>query len=359
MTTEVTQCPNCKTSFRVTESQLSIANGAVRCGSCLHIFNAPDHWLESQPTGQHPVTEMETPASQEVPSAQSDNQSFDDDLLLDEDIDQDSLDLIFDDDDIAGDDDYLDELTDKLLGDSGAKPSTTETTDHEFSDDMLATADTRLSEHVEAPKNDSDDELDHINIDDYILSDDEQLIDDNLLSGDTRAESIINTDDDLGEIGDTQVADDDGNSGEFSSFFLELDQEEAEPAAVFKELDDLGDQASSDEEGWAKKLMDESDDEDNNESSDTQTTSSHDDGSDDDIEVFFDTPDENQQSSVDPELLDILSDHENESDFIVHEDEFVVGDESLLSGERIGEDKHSLLANIEPEPVELAAPSTS
>jgi len=39
----VTRCPQCKTSFRITPAQLQSARGAVRCGSCLHIFKARDH----------------------------------------------------------------------------------------------------------------------------------------------------------------------------------------------------------------------------------------------------------------------------------------------------------------------------
>lgn len=38
-----TQCPNCGTSFRVTQEQLLVANGSVRCGSCMHIFQASSH----------------------------------------------------------------------------------------------------------------------------------------------------------------------------------------------------------------------------------------------------------------------------------------------------------------------------
>ncbi|NIQ95794.1 MAG: hypothetical protein GWN87_17495, partial [Desulfuromonadales bacterium] len=61
MTTQVTQCPKCQTSFRVTEAQLKIAGGAVRCGSCLHIFHAPDHWLSATPASAH----EETPSAPE------------------------------------------------------------------------------------------------------------------------------------------------------------------------------------------------------------------------------------------------------------------------------------------------------
>lgn len=36
----VTQCPNCSTSFRVNLAQLAVAQGSVRCGACLQVFNA-------------------------------------------------------------------------------------------------------------------------------------------------------------------------------------------------------------------------------------------------------------------------------------------------------------------------------
>ncbi|NWO05257.1 MAG: zinc-ribbon domain-containing protein [Alteromonadaceae bacterium] len=38
-----TQCPQCDTRFRVTEEQLSVAAGKVRCGNCMHVFNAVEH----------------------------------------------------------------------------------------------------------------------------------------------------------------------------------------------------------------------------------------------------------------------------------------------------------------------------
>ncbi|MCR9260154.1 MAG: DUF3426 domain-containing protein [Pseudomonadaceae bacterium] len=39
----VTECPNCDTRFRVTESQLQIAGGRVRCGACLVVFDGTAH----------------------------------------------------------------------------------------------------------------------------------------------------------------------------------------------------------------------------------------------------------------------------------------------------------------------------
>lgn len=42
-----TRCPKCDTRFRVTDEQLSIAKGKVRCGNCMEVFNAIDHQMAS------------------------------------------------------------------------------------------------------------------------------------------------------------------------------------------------------------------------------------------------------------------------------------------------------------------------
>ena len=39
----ITQCPTCRTRFRVSEAQLEVAAGRVRCGACLSVFTGHDH----------------------------------------------------------------------------------------------------------------------------------------------------------------------------------------------------------------------------------------------------------------------------------------------------------------------------
>jgi predicted Zn finger-like uncharacterized protein len=39
----ITECPKCQTRFRVTESQLQVAAGRVRCGACLAVFQGVEH----------------------------------------------------------------------------------------------------------------------------------------------------------------------------------------------------------------------------------------------------------------------------------------------------------------------------
>jgi len=38
----ITQCPNCGTAFEVSDRELSMADGIVRCGQCRHVFTATD-----------------------------------------------------------------------------------------------------------------------------------------------------------------------------------------------------------------------------------------------------------------------------------------------------------------------------
>jgi predicted Zn finger-like uncharacterized protein len=46
----VTECPNCGTRFRVTEAQLQVAAGRVRCGACLTVFQGTDYlFLDGEP----------------------------------------------------------------------------------------------------------------------------------------------------------------------------------------------------------------------------------------------------------------------------------------------------------------------
>jgi predicted Zn finger-like uncharacterized protein len=48
MTSLITRCPKCATAFNVTEAHLNTANGAVRCGSCLNVFNGRENLVTSK-----------------------------------------------------------------------------------------------------------------------------------------------------------------------------------------------------------------------------------------------------------------------------------------------------------------------
>lgn len=66
-----TQCPNCQTRFRVSDEQLGIAKGKVRCGNCMAVFNAIEHQVipeapkkaESTPVDRADAPEDQGPSS--------------------------------------------------------------------------------------------------------------------------------------------------------------------------------------------------------------------------------------------------------------------------------------------------------
>lgn len=63
MSNMVTRCPQCQTSFKVTEEHLKIANGAVRCGSCLLVFQARQHWANPENMAATSMTAANTAAA--------------------------------------------------------------------------------------------------------------------------------------------------------------------------------------------------------------------------------------------------------------------------------------------------------
>ena len=53
----LSKCPNCKSTFEIDEVQLTAANGLVRCGACLHVFNGREH-LTAEPEQAQAVKEF-------------------------------------------------------------------------------------------------------------------------------------------------------------------------------------------------------------------------------------------------------------------------------------------------------------
>lgn len=123
--TESTRCPHCRTAFRVTGEQLAAARGAVRCGSCLKVFNAREHLLDPATRRPRPGPATERRPEQpfrHAPEPADESRRFaadDDELLFGLDADED---LVFMDDE----DDETDEL------DFGEEKTV------EFSDSFLA-----------------------------------------------------------------------------------------------------------------------------------------------------------------------------------------------------------------------------
>jgi predicted Zn finger-like uncharacterized protein len=53
-----TQCPHCKTTFRVAQDQLKLRAGLVRCGSCKEIFNGIEHLLATDAAAVQPASSV-------------------------------------------------------------------------------------------------------------------------------------------------------------------------------------------------------------------------------------------------------------------------------------------------------------
>lgn len=68
----ITRCPDCHARFRVTDGQLKLARGQVRCGACLSVFDAKAHALREsevpQPTASAPPSE---PANKPLPTPET------------------------------------------------------------------------------------------------------------------------------------------------------------------------------------------------------------------------------------------------------------------------------------------------
>ena len=100
----ITQCPHCRTSFRVSLTQLGAAHGAVRCGACMHVFNAAQQLREqgqqlpaspaaapATPTNKPSAAPLPQPAAPAAATASSKAQT--ETLWIHDDLDLDSLDL--------------------------------------------------------------------------------------------------------------------------------------------------------------------------------------------------------------------------------------------------------------------------
>lgn len=59
MTDLITRCPKCATAFNVTETHLKTANGAVRCGSCLSVFNGRENIVHTLTQKSNPLLDKD------------------------------------------------------------------------------------------------------------------------------------------------------------------------------------------------------------------------------------------------------------------------------------------------------------
>ena len=91
-TDKLTRCPHCKAAFKVSESQLAVAGGRVRCGACMNVFDAIAYSLgdaKNAPEKNHPEAPTEHQA-QDQSKTNEQTPELDSELIQD-DPDEDKL----------------------------------------------------------------------------------------------------------------------------------------------------------------------------------------------------------------------------------------------------------------------------
>lgn len=63
----LTRCPHCQTCFRVTDEQLGMAGGKVRCGHCMGVFNARDARVAEKPAAGAPTSPQKARSASGAP----------------------------------------------------------------------------------------------------------------------------------------------------------------------------------------------------------------------------------------------------------------------------------------------------
>ncbi len=226
----ITQCPKCDTTFRITPSQLKVAKGAVRCGACLHVFRASDHFqkvaeptatvqddrthdlFKQTPPKQAQVTDNKSAPATPKSADKKPEDSLDHDPILDD---------LF-----ATSDDTLAQAHDELV--------INQTADDELIHDD-ADAYTQELQGSSSAHNESTDDL---------IDDDHGLIDDN-----------------QGLIDDSGYLDEQTKTPELNEDFLSLDDQNYEDPFFSdgEKLHDTIDKTDDSDEAWAQALLDESD----------------------------------------------------------------------------------------------------
>ena len=92
MAVHVTRCPHCQTSFRVRDEHLSVAKGMVRCGSCLQVFRAAEHFIDAQAAAQPVAANKPAARPKPAPAPRTVPDDDDDDFgLIHDDMEDDPI----------------------------------------------------------------------------------------------------------------------------------------------------------------------------------------------------------------------------------------------------------------------------
>lgn len=96
MTSFITQCPHCRTSFRLSRAQLGAARGVVRCGACMEVFNASQRLQQEdgEPFVLAPAPVAAAEPAAPLVTAHATKPAMEEEILwIHDDLDLDNLDL--------------------------------------------------------------------------------------------------------------------------------------------------------------------------------------------------------------------------------------------------------------------------
>ncbi|MFT5691146.1 MAG: putative Zn finger-like uncharacterized protein [Oceanicoccus sp.] len=354
MTNRVTRCPKCMTSFRVTEVQLNIADGAVRCGSCLHIFHAPGHWLDDD-VNRETIANNDVAVnggSTSLTTVLTQANTSDDDKIFTDTSEQPAFEESID-SDVRDFESALDDFGDDVeFAHIGEKNALEEDGKEIFDvkNDLELPRETASSEEpVDSPEESTFDEdmleqamsgvglFDDGEFDDIIFEDDES-IQDQLAEG-TFGIKDVDIDDSTHEY----QSDKNLYSGTFSGLEAPKIHSASNVSQQSHEIVDNGEETF---ENRAKTQLNRLEDD----SHESVT-----------IERFPDIDgDLSDDRNPPPHSEDTRNEHEgaNFTAPSAAQKEDDIQGESIVAGDRIGNDTNPLLSNIEPEPVEIASQKT-
>lgn len=86
---KLTRCPHCKAAFKVSEEQLEVANGRVRCGACMNVFDALAYSLGEANGSAATETNEEAPNSSAIAETDKETPSSIDSTELEDELIQD------------------------------------------------------------------------------------------------------------------------------------------------------------------------------------------------------------------------------------------------------------------------------
>lgn len=353
MTNKVTQCPKCMTSFRVTDAQLLIADGAVRCGSCLHIFHAPEHWLDDpadkKASTNNALTFEKFSSSTNHQTDLTPVHTYSEDKIFEDISEQPALEETYN-SDLRDTGDVFEDFADEL--------GPVDTDNYASAEEQNRKEQTSIENNIERPR------AAKANSEERERTTEESVFDENILEQAMSGSELF--DDPVFEdsiFDDDEPVDGQLSEGSFGTNVLDMDKrandytsDNDQYSDAFFALDNPKSLLSSNASQPAHDVLRNNEEPDEywtelpttSADIDTDDIASVDTGVSDDVNTVPSIEDPRPEQNT-PSLSAPTPAEERDS---VHR-------ERIIAGDRIGHNANPLLSNIEPEPVEIATQKTT